>query len=371
MTASRKGVVERWISSVLLARPRGAATRAAVVAVSTAAVFGIGVVDYVSGQRLSLAIFYLLPVMVVATLVGSTAAYLLAIESAVVSVAAEALLQQHPGVAASAANGAVRAATLSVVVVLLTALRHSVAEAETSSQSAKAFLSTAAHQLRTPVTGLVVTAEAVVAEPDPARRARLADTLAVSTARVSRLLGLLLHVARLDQGGALQLRPTRLDEIVEREVELVALRHPEVTVRLEDQHVPLVPLDGHGLGEAVANLLDNAVRHARSVVNVVVYSESGQLLLTVVDDGPGVPFGAEEVIFDRFVSLDGCGGSGLGLAIARAAVQAHGGSLVYRAGGFHLQIPIPVAGRRTDRPGEPDLSAAGDGLPAVTAERCR
>ncbi|MBW3555412.1 MAG: HAMP domain-containing histidine kinase [Actinobacteria bacterium] len=371
MTASRKGVVERWMSRVVLARPPGAATRAAIVVVSTAAVFGIGVVDYVSGQKLSLAIFYLLPVMVVATLVGSTAAYLLAIGSAVVWVAAEALLQHQPGVAASAANGAVRAATLSVVVVLLGALRHSVTDAEASSQSAKAFLSTAAHQLRTPVTGLVVTAEAVVAEPDPARRARLADTLAVSTARVSRLLGLLLQVARLDQGGGLQLRPTRLDEIVEREVELVALHHPAVAFRLDHQHLPLVPLDGHSLAEAVANLLDNAGRHARSVVDVVVCSESGRLLLTVVDDGAGVPFGAEEVIFDRFVSLDGRGGSGLGLAIARAAVEAHGGSLVYRAGGFQLQIPVPVSGRRSERPAEPDRGAAGDGLPAVTAERCR
>lgn len=340
MTGSTEGRPQQWISRLFLAGPPTRLAGGVILAAATAAMFGIGLIDYLSGQRVSLAIFYLLPVMVVATLVGSTPAYLLALESAVVWVAAEALLQHHADVVASAANGAVRVLTLSVVVVLLTALRRAVEDAEAATKAAKAFLSTAAHQLRTPVTGLVVTAEAVAAEVDPTHRARLADTLADSTARVSRLLELLLEVARLDQGVGLQLRPARLDGIVTREIDLVRLRHPGVTFILDGEAPPVLPLDCHVLSEVVANLLDNAGRHAQRSVHVLLHHDGAGVGLRVVDDGQGVPPGAEEAIFERFVTLDGRGGSGLGLAIARAAAESHGGSLVYREGGFELRLPV-------------------------------
>jgi signal transduction histidine kinase len=80
----------------------------------------------------------------------------------------------------------------------------------------------------------------------------------------------------------------------------------------------------------VANLVDNAVRHAESAVTVRVTAPA---TVEVADDGPGIPAEYRESVFDRFTRLDeararDAGGSGLGLAIARDIAHAHGGTLV-------------------------------------------
>jgi signal transduction histidine kinase len=81
----------------------------------------------------------------------------------------------------------------------------------------------------------------------------------------------------------------------------------------------------------VTNLVDNALRHARGAVRVALTVEDGQAVISVADDGPGIPPADREQIWDRFVRLDhdrarAGGGSGLGLALVRELVQAHGGT---------------------------------------------
>lgn len=92
--------------------------------------------------------------------------------------------------------------------------------------------------------------------------------------------------------------------------------------------------------EAIANLLDNARRHARTRVVVTLDHRENSFVLTVSDDGPGVPRDLLTAIFERFAIHDGKGGSGLGLPIARGVAQAHGGDLVYADGAFHLTLPV-------------------------------
>jgi len=114
--------------------------------------------------------------------------------------------------------------------------------------------------------------------------------------------------------------------------------------------------DGRQLGRAVANLLDNACRHARSQVTVLVDDDGQAARVSVSDDGPGVPADVGDRVFDRFYRGDsarsrGAHGTGLGLAIARMLARRHGGDVVLVPGPsgarFELRVPHP----RSRRPG--------------------
>jgi signal transduction histidine kinase len=90
--------------------------------------------------------------------------------------------------------------------------------------------------------------------------------------------------------------------------------------------------DRDALSRIVRNLLSNAVAHARSRVTVALETAADQVTVTVDDDGPGIPAGDRERVFERFVRLEpdrgaGSGGTGLGLAIARGLAERHGGAV--------------------------------------------
>jgi signal transduction histidine kinase len=120
------------------------------------------------------------------------------------------------------------------------------------------------------------------------------------------------------------------------------------------------------LDQALRNLVDNAVRHATSRVDLEVRPDGPQAVVEVTDDGPGVPADMRERVFDRFVRLDdsrarSAGGSGLGLAIVREVITAHGGTVTVEdapTGGALFRIRLPLAsdqpqrapGRRPDEP---------------------
>ena len=115
-----------------------------------------------------------------------------------------------------------------------------------------------------------------------------------------------------------------------------------------DRSVPgRVPLSPDATREALANLLDNARRHAQAQVTVRVALGPDGLDIAVRDDGPGLLETARLTVFERFVSLDGHGGSGLGLPIARGLAESQGGKLDYEHDGFVMTLPIhPVEAQR-------------------------
>ena len=108
--------------------------------------------------------------------------------------------------------------------------------------------------------------------------------------------------------------------------------------------------DGAALSRVVRNLLENAVRHARSRVEVAVRTHGGFAVLTVADDGPGIPERDRMRVFDRFVRLDSdrarsSGGTGLGLAIVAEIVTADGGEVTIgdrRGGGTLVTVQLPL-----------------------------
>lgn len=231
----------------------------------------------------------------------------------------------------------------------------------------RSFVSDAAHELRTPVAGIQAAADTLVrAQLDDDERERLTVHVVRESLRAGRLIGDMLLMARLDEGLALAPRPLDVAEVARGAAERQRVRGGDVAVEVVTSGpVPPVSGDLDRLGQVVGNLLDNAVRHARSSVRVSVASrgvdDTAEVVVRVDDDGRGVDDADRERVFDRLVRLDeararGDGGSGLGLPIARAIARAHGGDVVClpRAagggadpglGGARFELRLPAAAR--------------------------
>jgi signal transduction histidine kinase len=109
--------------------------------------------------------------------------------------------------------------------------------------------------------------------------------------------------------------------------------------------------DVSGVSRVLRNLLDNAVRHAKSRIEITVAARGDQVVLTVGDDGPGIPAADRIRVFDRFVRIDADrsrdgGGTGLGLAIVAEIVSAHSGTVAIDerpGGGTLVTVTLPAA----------------------------
>ncbi|MCP9996022.1 HAMP domain-containing histidine kinase [Streptomyces werraensis] len=220
---------------------------------------------------------------------------------------------------------------------------------ETSVERQRRFVADASHELRSPIASLRTQLEVAAAHPELLDL----DGAVEDTVRLQNLAADLLLLARLDAGE----RPagTRVD--------LAALAREEAAgrrrVTVEAEPVEVSGSRGQ-LERVLANLLDNAERHARERITVTVRREGGEAVVDVADDGEGVAEADRERIFERFVRLDAArsrddGGAGLGLAIARDVAVRHGGTLTAGAapaGGalFELRLPLAGSDRGTARP---------------------
>lgn len=223
----------------------------------------------------------------------------------------------------------------------LAELETELSECRETQVSCRRFVADAAHQLRTPMTGIQASAESLLRGAAPPLRDALLANVVRETSRSARLISDLLKLARLDEGEPLQ--PTALDlvSLCRDEVSRAWSLAPQLDVVLRAPALDWpVEVDENGVREILANLLDNARRHARSQIEVVLQADDEGVEVRVADDGRGVAPDMVERIFERFVTLDGLGGSGLGLAIGRELARAHGGDLGYREGAFVLRLPI-------------------------------
>jgi PAS domain S-box-containing protein len=223
-------------------------------------------------------------------------------------------------------------------------------EAKSSEVRTRRFLADAAHQLRTPVAGIQACAETLLICGDPAAADQLLAHLAQETSRAGRLIKALLQTARLDQGMVVARRPHAVRSLCEEELDRARALAPELALRLiaPGWETRMVELDVDVVREILANLLDNARRHARSTIEVTLAGEGLTIEVRVSDDGPGLAPMVSDRAFDRFVSLDGQGGTGLGLPIARGLAEAHGGTLRYEDGAFILRLAVSCPDGRED-----------------------
>lgn len=214
-----------------------------------------------------------------------------------------------------------------------------------------ALLAAVSHDLRTPLATIRASVDGLTSadlDLDDADRAALVGTLSESTARLERLIDNLLDLSRLQTGSVRPvLRATSLDEIVPFAIE----GYPPGAVVLDvPDDLPLVHTDPGLLERVVANLVSNAVRHARPGSPVVVGSVvvGDDVVVRVVDDGPGVPDDVKAHMFAAFQRLGDTSGSGLGLGLAVAdglatAVGAELGVEDTPGGGLTMLVTVPLA----------------------------
>ncbi|MFF7294504.1 ATP-binding protein [Streptomyces sp. NPDC008265] len=207
------------------------------------------------------------------------------------------------------------------------------------------FTADASHELRNPLAAVRSRLEVALAADRPDRES--VEAALAETDRLQRIAADLLLLARLDGGPPPRTEPVDLALLA---AEDVARRgRARVAPRLDAPAPVPAAGDPARLERALANLVDNAVRHARTEVLVRAAGADGWVLLEVTDDGPGIPEADRERVFERFVRLDAdrgraAGGTGLGLAIAREIARAHGGdvrALPAPAGGARLVLRVP------------------------------
>jgi signal transduction histidine kinase len=353
--------------AVAAGRPLLVASAAAV------AVFAIAVVDYLTGPSLSMSAFYIIPVAVITALVGRRSGYLVTAMSGIAAAVSDVVLPPHFAHRVDESwNVGFMVCTLVLVVELVYRMRQQTLAARAAERQSREFVAYAAHQLRTPLATIRSTAEAlVVCEEDD--RERLLSGIARESARGGRLVASLLRVARLDQGEPLPMRAADLVDAARAEVRRAMAIWPGLAWCLDAPDGRLESVcNAEAIGEALAALIDNAHRHARSGVVVSLSRRGPMAELAVRDDGRGLPADRVRAAFQRFVSLDGHGGSGLGLPIASGIAVAHGGSLAYEDGAFVLRLPL-IAG---EHPGVGEQAApdtrtqvADAGGPAATRTR--
>lgn len=219
---------------------------------------------------------------------------------------------------------------------------------ERSSERERRFVADASHELRSPLASVRAALEVADTHPDKidpheAIRDALADHV-----RLDQLVDDLLALARLD--GTHVANVDAVDLALLATVELSS--RPASSVHLEPQLEQAIVIgDEAQLLRVLRNLLDNACRHARSAVLVTTMTVGGRVMVTVEDDGTGIPAQERAFVFERFSRRDNAraaddGGSGLGLAIVKEVVEAHQGTVATddsALGGARFTITLPSA----------------------------
>jgi two-component system, OmpR family, sensor histidine kinase KdpD len=249
----------------------------------------------------------------------------------------------RPAVEALLAAGVARD-TLTREVVETRALRR-------SDEIKTAVLRSVSHDLRSPVTAIVTSAEALASPAlEDGEREALAAGITAESTRLARLIDKLLELSRLEGGAS----PPRRDWCALEELLREAVRSagvaPDRVKFMVDRDLPQIRADAAQLERAFANLIENAARHSRGEpISVRARVSGSRLLVRVVDRGPGIAHADQQRIFEPFVrTADGAHGSGLGLAIVRGFVEANGGrvhveSLPGQGASFVVELPLPEA----------------------------
>src|SRR3984957_10745786 len=215
-------------------------------------------------------------------------------------------------------------------------------------------LAALSHDLRTPLTVLVGLAESLALTAPKLSSAQLETAQAIQdeARRMSTMVSNLLDMARIESGEVkLNLQWQPLEEVVGASLEAARamLQRHTVVVQLP-RDLPLVKFDAVSIERVLVNLLENVSKYTPSGSTVILAAEviGDQLSVSVADNGPGLPVGREEAVFQKFTRGEresATPGVGLGLAICRAIIESHHGkiSAAQRPGGgavFTFTLPL-------------------------------
>jgi two-component system OmpR family sensor kinase len=196
------------------------------------------------------------------------------------------------------------------------------------------FVADAAHELRTPIAALALQAKVARRAAQPEARAAAFDELEKGVTRATRVVEQLLRLAQLaPEAPRGEVQVVDLSALAREVVGSMALRARDLGIDLGADVLDPAPMLGvyAELRSLIVNLIDNALRYAPpgTEVTVSVERNAGEIGLSVVDAGPGIPAEDRERVFERFqrASGDDTPGIGLGLAIVKAIVERHGGRI--------------------------------------------
>ncbi|CAN5282056.1 hypothetical protein BH20ACT13_BH20ACT13_23060 [soil metagenome] len=207
-------------------------------------------------------------------------------------------------------------------------------------QSDRERLAVLVHEVRSPVAALRAIAETYRGRLETSERGRLIELAVAACRGIERLVGdVTVSSVRLEE--------VDVGRLVEGVVAAAVLGGANVRAEV-DAGLPPLRADPMRLRQALDNLVGNALRHGESSEEVLIRArpEGSSVLLSVADQGPGIPLDEQERIFEAGVRLDsGRPGSGLGLALARAIVEAHRGTLTIdstpdEGATFTIELPV-------------------------------
>ncbi len=223
----------------------------------------------------------------------------------------------------------------------------------------EAFAADVTHELKNPLASLRSAVDGLASVRDPALQAQLLAIVQDDVRRLDRLITDISEASRLDaQLSRAKFEPVDIGRMIAGLLDQRAARGAErgIRFRFDDHDEPLVALgEGMRLERVFENLLDNAVSFSPDdgLVTIAAAADGDDMIVTVEDEGPGVPEEEREAIFRRFQSIrppsEAFGQhSGLGLAIARAIVDGHGGTIAVEArgdgtGGACFVVRLPLA----------------------------
>jgi signal transduction histidine kinase len=224
--------------------------------------------------------------------------------------------------------------------------------ASAASRAKSRFLATMSHELRTPLNAVAGYTELVCEELEDREPEAIEDLAQVLQAaqRLTRMVDDVLDLARIESESLeLTLEPTRLDACVQSVLQLVETERARRGNRWEQALEPVQwPTDGRRVEQIVVHLVNNALLHAPgTTVHLATYVQGDEAVVEVRDEGPGVPEGLRDVVFERFGRADDSStrstdGAGLGLAVGRELARRLGGSLTLDGPStFRLRLPKP------------------------------
>lgn len=236
---------------------------------------------------------------------------------------------------------------------LAVTMNEMLARIEAGHRAQQRFVGDASHELRSPLTTIISGLEAAEHHPELLSTELASKILLPEAHRMRTLIDDLLLLARADEHRlVIRTEEVPVDEVADAEVAR-ALPNARCAIHTVIDPVRIVG-DSAAISRAIRNLLDNAVRHATSRVDVCVESRGRQAIIAISDDGPGIASADRTRVFERFVRLDSdrsrsSGGAGLGLAIVAEVVAAHGGTVAIEGGpgrGTTMVVSLPQHTKR-------------------------
>ena len=237
-------------------------------------------------------------------------------------------------------------------------------------------LSSVSHDLRTPLTAITGATSTLLEEDrrlDAPTRHALLHTVHAEADRLNRLVSNLLAMTRLESG-AIQVHKEwqPLEEVVGAALtRLEAPLHNRPITTYLPADLPLVPLDSVLIEQVLINVLDNAIKYTPpgSPLSLSAWTTDGAVTVEVADQGPGLPPGEEQRVFEKFYRAQRpreSSGAGLGLTICRGIIEAHGGHIWAEnrsGGGTAFRFTLPLTGTPPDVVMEPETASAPPPVP--------